>query len=230
MTQGDGNNFRRSPRSGGPRRVDVPDSPFSVGYTEPRHVELATAGEPFAPEAGGKVGPVVVEYETYGELASKKDNVVLVCHGFSGDVHAAGWDRTVPQGRTWRSKGPGWWDAMIGPGKPIDTNRFFVICSNFLGGCYGTTGPASINPATGRAYGLDFPLVTVGDWVRLQGKMLRCAGDPAGLHGGGGVDGGAAAWMAAAVSGTGGAVRGAGGGGAAVGRGWRSTRWGGRRS
>ncbi|HZZ42340.1 MAG TPA: homoserine O-acetyltransferase [Tepidisphaeraceae bacterium] len=161
----------KSPRSGQARPADPPDSPFSVGYTEPKHVQLS-ANEPFALEAGGSLRDITVEYETYGSLSPKRDNVILICHGFSADAHAAGWDRNVPAGRTWRSKGPGWWDAMIGPGKPLDTNRFFILCSNFLGGCFGTTGPASINPVSGKSYALDFPVVTVGDWVRLQAKLL----------------------------------------------------------
>jgi homoserine O-acetyltransferase len=169
--------FTRSRRSGTGRAVaDAPDSPFSVGYVTPHHIQIATAADPFHLEAGGSVAPVTVEYETYGQLTPAKDNVVVVCHGFSADAHAAGWHRAAEGGKHWRGKAPGWWDSMIGPGKPIDTNRFFVICSNCIGSCYGTTGPASVNPATGKPYALDFPLVTVSDFVRLQAKLLDALG------------------------------------------------------
>jgi homoserine O-acetyltransferase len=129
-----------------------------------------------------------VEYETYGELSSVRDNAILVTHALSGDAHAAGWDRSAVEKtvsgrfrpkqegysppRGYRQKKPGWWDTMIGPGKPIDTSRFFVVCCNILGSCYGTTGPASLNPSTGLPYGLSFPRVTVEDWVRLQAMLL----------------------------------------------------------
>jgi homoserine O-acetyltransferase/O-succinyltransferase len=168
-----------SGRSKRPRRNvgDDPQSPHSVGFTEAKHIQLATPAEPFVLEAGGKIGPVTVEYETYGKLSPAKDNVILIVHALSGCAHAAGWDRHAStNGRLWRTKGPGWWDPMIGPGKPIDTDRFFVICPNFLGSCYGTTGPSSINPATGKPYGLSFPVVTVGDWVRLQARLLDALG------------------------------------------------------
>ncbi len=116
---------------------------------------------------------VDVEFETYGTLSPRQDNVILLVHALSGDAHAAGWDaEAVERGRRWREKKPGWWDEMIGPGEPLDTSQYFIICSNVLGSCYGTTGPADIDPETGRRYGLRFPLVTVGDWVRLQAKLL----------------------------------------------------------
>jgi homoserine O-acetyltransferase/O-succinyltransferase len=165
------------PRSRAPD--DPPDSPRSVGYTESRSIRLATAEQPFQLESGWTIGPVDVEYETYGQLSPAKDNVILIEHALSGDAHAAGWDRSADTpARRYRMKAPGWWDTMIGPGKPIDTNRFFVICSNVLGSCYGTTGPASIDPRTGRPYALNFPIVTVGDWVRLQARHLDAMGIP----------------------------------------------------
>lgn len=108
-------------------------------------------------DGGATLAPVDVAYETYGELNSAKTNAILVLHAFSGDAHAAG--------------DGGWWDAMIGPGKGFDTDKYFVICSNVLGGCRGTSGPGSINPATGCPYGMSFPTVTIPDMVRLQ-KML----------------------------------------------------------
>jgi len=114
-------------------------------------------------DGGATLAPVEVAYETYGELNAHKTNAILILHAFSGDAHAAG---ISPE-----SGKPGWWDNMIGPGKAFDTNKYFVICSNILGGCRGTTGPASINPATGNPYGMSFPVITIRDMVRLQ-KML----------------------------------------------------------
>ncbi len=155
---------------------DPPDSPTSVGWTEAKTIRLAEE-TPFALEVGGELSPIDVEYETYGELSSLKDNVILVCHALSGDAHVAGWDRLAKEtGRTYRDGRPGWWDMMVGPGKPIDTDRYFVICPNNLGSCYGTTGPSSVNPATGKPYGLTFPVVTIGDWTRLQMTLLEQLG------------------------------------------------------
>ena len=123
---------------------DPPDSPRSVGWTEAQQIRLATAEQPFALEAGGAIGPVDMEYETYGKLNAARDNAILVLQALSGDAHVAGWDKRAQEtGRLYRVRKPGWWDAMVGPGKPFDTNRFFVIGSNFLGSCYGTTGPSS---------------------------------------------------------------------------------------
>ena len=161
----------------GKPEYDPPDSPASVGWTQARRIELATHEVPFTLECGESLGPVIVEYETYGALNQAKDNAVLICHALSGDAHAAGWDADAERaGRAWRVRKPGWWDAMIGPGKPIDTQRFFVVCANVPGSCYGTTGPADPNPATGVAYGLRFPIVTVGDWVRAQARLLDALG------------------------------------------------------
>lgn len=118
-------------------------------------------------ESGVFLGPLRVAYETYGTLSPEKDNAVLILHALSGDAHVAGIDNN---GRL------GWWDAMIGPGKGIDTNKYFVICSNCLGGCKGTTGPPSINPATGKPYGRSFPLITMGDMVDVQAMLVRHLG------------------------------------------------------
>ncbi len=112
---------------------------------------------------GATLSPVDVAYQTYGELNETKSNAILILHAFTGDAHAAGISRETGK--------PGWWDNMIGPGKGFDTDKYFVICSNVLGGCRGTTGPSSINPATGKPYALEFPVITMGDMVRLQ-KML----------------------------------------------------------
>jgi homoserine O-acetyltransferase len=114
-------------------------------------------------DSGVILAPVDVAYETYGELNEERNNAILILHAFSGDAHAAGISRDGGK--------PGWWDNMIGPGKAFDTDRYFVVCSNILGGCKGTTGPASINPETGCPYGMIFPVITISDIVRLQ-KML----------------------------------------------------------
>lgn len=114
-------------------------------------------------DCGITVSPVDVAYETYGELNPQKSNAILVTHAFSGDAHAAGISHE--DGR------PGWWDNMIGPGKGFDTNKYFVICINVIGGCRGSTGPSSLKPSTGKPYAMSFPMVTIGDMVRLQ-KML----------------------------------------------------------
>jgi homoserine O-acetyltransferase len=103
-------------------------------------------------------------FETYGELNAARDNAVLICHALSGDHHAAGY-HTAGEQR------PGWWDNLIGPGRPLDTRRFFVVCPNNLGGCAGSTGPLSLDPGTGQPYGPDFPIVTVGDWVQTQARL-----------------------------------------------------------
>ena len=115
-------------------------------------------------ESGEKLGPIKLAYETYGELNKQKSNAVLVLHALSGDAHAAGLAKT--------DSSPGWWDNLIGPGKGIDTNKYFVICSNVLGGCRGSTGPSSINPNTRHPYGLDFPLITIGDMVNAQRNLI----------------------------------------------------------
>jgi homoserine O-acetyltransferase len=115
-------------------------------------------------ESGENFGPVTIAYETYGALNADRSNAVLVLHALSGDAHAAG----VHAGQD----DPGWWNSMIGPGKAFDTNRYFIVCSNVLGGCKGSTGPASIDPKTGRPYGLDFPLITIGDMVECQRRLI----------------------------------------------------------
>jgi len=113
-------------------------------------------------------GPVALAYETYGTLSEEKDNVILVCHALSGGAHAAGWHAD--------QRKPGWWDVMIGPGKAFDTNRYYIVCSNVLGGCYGSTGPSSIEPGTDRPYGMRFPVVTVPDMVHAHVRLLEYLG------------------------------------------------------
>jgi len=137
----------------------------SVGLVETRVVRVVEGAAPLELECGKTLGPIDVAYETYGQPNEAKDNAILICHALSGNAHAAGYQSPD-------DAKPGWWDAMIGPGKGIDTNKYFVICSNFLGGCSGTTGPSSVNPATGKPYGLDFPIITVADMVRVQKLLL----------------------------------------------------------
>lgn len=142
--------------------------PGSVGLVETQTVRLFTADEPLRLASGRTIGPVDVAYETYGTLDADGGNAVLVAHALTGDAHAAGW---YPGDRH-----PGWWDNLIGPGKPLDTDRFFVVCANLLGGCRGTTGPSSMNPATGYVYGLDFPLLAIADFVEVHRSLLRHLG------------------------------------------------------
>lgn len=148
------------------------------------YLELAA---PLQLECGRQLDRVQIAYETYGTLAPARDNVILVCHALSGDAHAAGRARKPPaasardgfgaeERASGRDRSLGWWDGMIGPGKAFDTDHFFVVSTNLLGGCGGTTGPSSINPETGRAYGADFPVVTVADMVRAQRAFLTALG------------------------------------------------------
>ena len=123
-----------------------------------------TADEPLKLAGGQNIGPFRTAYQTYGELNAAKSNAILICHALTGDQHVA---NTHPL-----TGKPGWWELMVGPGRPIDTDRYFVICPNILGGCMGSTGPASINPETGGAYGLDFPIVTIADMVDAQVRLI----------------------------------------------------------
>src|SRR5262245_40935247 len=153
----------------------------SVGTVETQYLDLP---EPVRLDCGQELYPVRVAYETYGALSPRRDNVILVCHALSGDAHAAGFAKAPPEESTrdgfgaedrdgTARKGLGWWDGMIGPGKAFDTDVFFVVSSNLLGGCRGTTGPSSTNPVTGKPYGSDFPVVTVADMVRAERALLR---------------------------------------------------------
>jgi homoserine O-acetyltransferase len=126
-------------------------------------VQSVTFAEPLTLALGGSLASVTVAYETYGRLSAARDNAVLVCHAISGDSHVACHDE---------GDVPGWWDLMVGPGRPIDTERWFVICANVLGGCRGTTGPNSVDPRSGRPYGADFPTVTVADMVAVQRRLV----------------------------------------------------------
>jgi homoserine O-acetyltransferase len=152
----------------------------SVGTVETQFLDLPN---PLPLDCGRELCPVRIAYETYGTLSPGRDNVILVCHALSGDAHAAGHSSRPVAASTRdgfradeRDAGAGqdlgWWDGMIGPGKAFDTDRFYVVSSNLLGGCRGTTGPSSTNPATGRPYGSDFPVITVGDMVRAERALL----------------------------------------------------------
>jgi len=127
------------------------------------------ADAPMPLDSGESLGPITLAYETYGQLNADRSNAILILHALSGDAHAAGY-------HTENDKHPGWWDDCIGPGKAFDTNRFFVICSNVIGGCQGSTGPSSINPQTGDYYGLSFPVVTIADMVRAQRHLIDYLG------------------------------------------------------
>jgi homoserine O-acetyltransferase len=126
--------------------------------------EIAHFDDPLPLDCGEKLGPFSIAYQAYGTLNADKSNLVLVCHALTGDQHVANIHPVTGK--------PGWWDIMVGSGKPIDTNRFFVLCPNVIGGCMGSTGPSSINPATGLPYGLDFPVITIADMVRAQARLL----------------------------------------------------------
>ena len=135
--------------------------PQSVGVVAPQRAAFT---EPLALRSGGTLDNYQLVYETYGTLNAERNNAVLVCHALSGSHHVAGTYADAPHN-------VGWWDNLIGPGKPLDTRKFFVIGVNNLGGCYGSSGPNQINPATGALWGADFPFVTVEDWVESQARL-----------------------------------------------------------
>ena len=137
----------------------------SIGIVETKFHSLA---DDLILESGKKLKNVQIAYETYGKLNKENSNAILVCHALSGDAHVAGWYEG--------DKKPGWWDVIIGPGKCLDTDKYFIICSNVIGGCKGSTGPASINPDTNKPYGLDFPIITIKDMVNAQKKLVNSIG------------------------------------------------------
>jgi len=141
----------------------------SVGLVETKTIRVVQPDKPLRLQCGKTLAPVDVAYETYGQLNQAGDNAVLICHALSGSAHVAG--KNSPDDAK-----DGWWEVMVGPGKGIDTNKYFVICSNFLGGCSGTTGPGSINPKTDKPYGLDFPIITIADMVKVQKLLLEKLG------------------------------------------------------
>ena len=139
-----------------------------VGVVETQYLTFAGGAEPLRLESGKTLGPVRLAYETYGHLNEDRSNAILVLHALSADAHAAGHFKG--------SRDPGWWDAMIGPGKAFDTDLYFVICSNVIGGCKGSTGPSSLNLKTGKPYGLEFPIITIGDMVEAQRHLIDFLG------------------------------------------------------
>ena len=136
----------------------------SAGIVKAEYFTFAEPPNELLLESGQKLGPITLSYETYGQLNNDKSNAILVGHALSGDAHAAG----LHEG----DKAPGWWDNMIGPGKAFDTTRYFVICSNTIGGCKGSTGPSSINPKAGKPYALEFPIITISDMVNAQRRLI----------------------------------------------------------
>ncbi len=136
----------------------------SIGVVPEHYFTFAHPPQELQLESGQKLGPVTLCYETYGTLNKDKSNAILLLHALTGDAHAAGFHKGESK--------PGWWDALIGPGKAFDTDKYFVLCSNVIGGCKGSTGPASLNPKTGKAYALDFPLITISDMVKAQKHLV----------------------------------------------------------
>src|SRR6516164_2947611 len=136
------------------READYPHSPV-VRFGKDQPLRL---------DAGIDLAPFQIAYQTYGKLNAERSNAILICHALTGDQHVA---NIHPVTRK-----PGWWETMVGPGKPIDTERYFVICPNVVGACMGTTGPASLDPRTGAVFGLDFPVITIRDMVRAQAMLL----------------------------------------------------------
>jgi len=146
---------------------DIDDN--SVGIVEKKFFTFAESPHEMVLESGARLGPITLAYETCGTLNEDKSNVILVLHALSGDSHVAGYYKT-------EDEKPGWWDNMVGPGKGIDTNKYFVVCANILGSCMGSTGPCTINPKTVLPYGLDFPVVTIGDMVCAQKALIDYLG------------------------------------------------------
>jgi len=144
------------------KREPIKESPNGIVETKFYDFDALTL------ESGEMLSPVKLAYETYGSLNEAKDNAILLCHALSGDAHAAGYHTG--------DKKPGWWEFIIGPGRAFDTNKYFVVCSNVIGSCNGSTGPASINPKTGKKYGMDFPAVSIRDMVNAQAKLMDYLG------------------------------------------------------
>ena len=147
-----------------PRRESL-----SVGLVKTQFATLFEPPDELPLVGGAKLGPIRVAYETYGELSAARDNAIFICHALTGDAHVAGLHSET-------DRKPGWWDELVGPGKGLDTNRYFIICANVLGGCQGTTGPSSIYPPTGTPYGLRFPFLTVGDFVQVHSALVKHLG------------------------------------------------------
>ncbi|MFO7929444.1 MAG: homoserine O-acetyltransferase [Candidatus Humimicrobiaceae bacterium] len=136
----------------------------NIGIVKTEYFTFADPPDQMEVESDNRLGPITLAYETYGKLNSSKNNAILIAHALSGDAHVAGFHDG--------STKPGWWHDMIGPGKAFDTNKYYIICSNVIGGCKGSTGPSSVNPKTGKPYGLDFPLITIADMVKAQKHLI----------------------------------------------------------
>ena len=145
--------------------IENDENGVSVGLVEKKYFTFAEPPDSMVLESNARLGPITIAYETLGTLNENKSNVILVLHALSGDSHVAGYYGE-------EDRKPGWWDIMVGPGKGIDTDKYFVICPNIIGSCMGSTGPSSINPETGKPYGFDFPVVTIGDMVKAQKALL----------------------------------------------------------
>lgn len=154
-----------------PVSANPPSSADRDVFVETQYATLFDGSEPLRLQSGESLGPVTVAYETYGQLSPDRDNAIFICHALTGDAHVAG-------RRNATDRKPGWWDEFIGPGKGLDTNRYFVICANVLGGCQGTTGPSSAAPGSDRPYGLKFPFITIGDMVEVHAALVRRLGIP----------------------------------------------------
>ncbi|HQO40423.1 MAG TPA: homoserine O-acetyltransferase [Spirochaetota bacterium] len=148
---------------------EIYGKPGSAGIVQTRYYTFAAPPGELELQCGEKIGPVTLAYETWGTPDRAGKNAILICHALSGSAHAAGYHSP-------EDKNPGWWDWYIGPGKAFDTDKYFIICSNILGGCTGSTGPASVNPATGRPFGMSFPLITIADMVKAQHALVKHLG------------------------------------------------------
>lgn len=143
----------------------ISPEPESLGTVETQYYTFAEAPSELLLECGRKLGPITLAYETYGQLSADRSNAILICHALTGDSHVAGIDPLDDKHKPW-------WDTMVGPGKAFDTDRYFVVCSNVISGCKGSTGPSSVDPTTGKEYGTEFPIVTIPDMVNAQKSLI----------------------------------------------------------
>jgi len=160
-------NKNKAIKAPGIKFMAIPEN--SVGIVKTEYYTFGSRENGLELFCGKKLGPVTLAYETYGSLNENKDNAILILHALSGNAHAAGYHSED-------DKYPGWWDTYIGPGKAFDTEKYFIICANIIGGCDGSTGPSSINPETGKQYALDFPMVTIQDMVNAQYNLVKHLG------------------------------------------------------
>jgi homoserine O-acetyltransferase len=153
-------------------RLSPADAPAAYRQAENPSSQVVrfAPDQPLPLDSGHELGPLTIAYQTYGQLNTERSNAILICHALTGDQHVANVHPVTGK--------PGWWETMVGPGKPIDTNRYFVICPNVIGGCMGSTGPSSLNPKTGQPFGLDLPVITIRDMVRAQAMLVEHLGIP----------------------------------------------------